>query len=164
MNVKFVIGFLVVSLAFALSVAVVQFFSMPKNAAGVEILKLKSFVDNATMLVGEKGETAFVNFKDKNGGWINDDSYLFVYDMKGNTIVLPPQPELEGTNRMATQDPEGKYFVKEMVNILKVENSGWFDYKYMKPGKTENSTKLSYFRKVQIGDKEYFVGSGIYLD
>ena len=161
-NNKFVLWFLVVALIFVGAIAAIKFYSSCSGTG--EVARLMSFVGNAKDLISQKGEGAFVDFRDANGDWINGENYIFIYDMDGNTVVLPPQSELEGTNRLATQDPEGKFFVREMTDILKLSDSGWLDYKYMKPGKTESSAKLSYFKKVKVGEKEYFVGSGIYLD
>jgi methyl-accepting chemotaxis protein len=162
-NNKFTISFLVVALALVGAIVLMQYYSLSDRSGG-QVMQLTSFVSSAEELVKQKGQEAFNDLRDANGQWVSGDNYIFVYDMDGNTIVLPPQPELEGTSRLAAQDPEGKYFVKDMIDILKIKNDGWLEYKYAKPGETENSTKLSYFKKVMVGEKEYFVGSGIYLD
>jgi methyl-accepting chemotaxis protein len=127
------------------------------------VADLVTFVNRASALVGTNGETAFADFK-KPGEWQQGDSYIFVYDMAGNTLVLPPQVDLEGTNRMTATDPNGKAFVKEMIDILGIKPSGWIDYMYAKPGTTTPSLKLSYFKKVTSGGKDYLVGSGIYAE
>ena len=135
-------------------------FTAPKTSS---VNELVSFVDNAAQQVSQQGPTIFPAFRDKTGSWIKGDSYIFVYDMSGNTLVLPPQPELEGTNRMTTADPQGELFVKTMVNILSTKSYGWNSYLYIKPGSTTPSDKLSYFKKVTFGGNSYIVGSGIYL-
>jgi len=124
---------------------------------------LVSFVDQGANLISTKGTKAYPEFRKKDSGWWNGDSYLFVYDLNGKTLVLPPQQNLEGTNRMNTADSNGVYFVKEMINTLKNANSGWVSYSYPKPGETISSPKLSYFRKVSIGKQAVLVGSGVYL-
>ena len=163
---KFFILFAAVILVFlgAFGSTVKYYTQSSCNSDRTNIIQLMAFVNRAEESVKQKGQEAFNDFRDKNGKWVSGTNYIFAYDMDGNTVVLPLQPELEGTNRMAAMDSEGKYFVKEMVDILKLSDSGWLEYKYAKPGKDGSSTKLSYFQKVKVAGKEYFVGSGIYLD
>lgn len=124
---------------------------------------LVSFVNKGANLIASKGTKAYPEFRKKGSQWWTGDSYLFVYDLNGKTLVLPPQQNLEGTNRMNVADSNGVYFVKEMVNTLKNADSGWISYSYPKPGETTPSPKLSYFQKVSVGKQTVLVGSGIYL-
>lgn len=156
----------VVALLFAIVVFKYFIFSPNKNAApktqAAQTKELIKFVDSAAKLVEEKGEEAFLDFK--NDTWNLGEKYIFVYDINGNTKVLPPQPELEGVNRLDASDPNGVYFVKDMINQAYNKSSGWVNYMYTKPGATSLAEKLSYFKKVLAGGKYYIVGSGIYLD
>jgi hypothetical protein len=129
-----------------------------------QVSSLISFVDSAAQHLTTDGpRKALADFRDPAGAWIKGNNYLFVYDMEGNTIVLPPQTNLEGTNRMSTADPKGERYVETMVDILQIKNYGWNTYQYAKPNGGEITTKLSYFKKVSVGGKDYIVGSGIYL-
>ncbi len=42
--------------------------------------------------------------------------------------------------------------------------AGWIDYMWPKPGETNPSKKLSYVRKVTLGNDDFYVGTGLYLD
>ena len=126
--------------------------------------ELVSFVDKAAQLVTEKGESAFTEFRKVDGEWRQGEWYIFAYDLNSKTLVLPPTPEVEGTSRYNTKDSNGKFYVREMATYLKTHNSGWIDYTYPKPGDTESSLKLGYFKKVMVNNKPIFVGSGIYLN
>lgn len=127
------------------------------------VADLVSFVNRAQALVESKGEQAFSDFRDRNGEWIKGDSYIFVYDMSGKTLVLPLQKEVEGTSRIAVADSNGERYVKTMVDILKTKKYGWNSYSYFRPETGANADKLSYFKKAVFSGKEYIVGSGIYL-
>lgn len=127
-----------------------------------EVKKLTGFVDSAAKLVETQGEKAFPLFREKGGKWWTGEYYVFVYDMSGKTLVLPPTPELEGTNLWNAKDSNGVYYVREMINQLKQSDSGWLQYHYQKPGEVVPSPKLSYFKKVNMGGKNVLVGSGIY--
>ncbi|MCB1158392.1 MAG: cache domain-containing protein [Leptospiraceae bacterium] len=41
--------------------------------------------------------------------------YFFILDGKGNVVLHPVKPELEGKNILDLKDPEGKYIFREMV-------------------------------------------------
>ncbi len=131
-------------------------------AQNQEVKVLKDFVNKAAELVEEKGEEAFNEFKDEK--WFSEDKYIFVYDLNGNTVVLPPQPELEGVNRLNEADSNGIYYVKEMINQAYSKNDGWVNYVYPKPGGETPFEKLGYFKKVLFNGRYYIVGSGVYLE
>jgi len=40
--------------------------------------------------------------------------YFFIYDYEGDTISLPPTPEIVGDNRWDLQDPSGMYLLREL--------------------------------------------------
>ncbi len=147
------------------SVSSVPTFKTVENAltSTVEAKKLESFVNQAADLVAQEGTKAFPEFRKKGGQWWKGDQYVFVYNLSGKTLVLPPQPALEGINRLNTKDSGGVYFVREMIDQLKTKNSGWLQYAYPKPGAAASLPKLSYFKKVAFGGEAVLVGSGIYL-
>lgn len=134
-----------------------------QQATTNEVAKLVDFVDRAAVLISETGEKAYPKLRTKNSEWWNGDSYLFVYDVTGKTLVLPPQPTVEGTNRWSIKDQNGVFYVREMIKQLADKDSGWVGYVYPKPGETTASSKLSYFKKVTFGNKTVLVGSGIYI-
>jgi len=127
-----------------------------------EINKLTAFVDNAASLISEEGEKALPELRKKDSKWWVGESYIFAYDLNGKTLLLPPTPELEGTNRLGVKDADGVYFVREMINQLKTNSSGWLQYHYPKPGEVVPSPKLAYFKKVKLAGKTVLIGSGIY--
>lgn len=129
-----------------------------------EVDALIGFVDSAGEHLRLNGTAALKDFRDPAGAWIEGDNYIFVYDMDGKTLVLPPQSNLEGTSRILTADPKGERYVETMVDILQFKTYGWNTYQYAKPNSDEVTTKLSYFKRISNGGKNYIVGSGIYLD
>ena len=128
-----------------------------------QVRDLADFVERAAMLVEDQGEEAYSAFRVQDGQWWQGDNYIFVYDINGNTLVLPPTPEEEDTNRLMLADSNGTRYVNEMVQALKNKDSAWVEYSYPKPGEVEASQKLAFVRKVKLESGKYvFVGSGIY--
>ena len=165
---------LVLAVAFVLLVAVGLFFkncgswSASKGTSiisqGTQVKSLVTYVDEAASYLEKNGEEkAFEEFR-KEGKWRKGETYLFVYNMQGVTLLLPPQANLEGTNRLTAKDIKGKYFVKEMLEYSKSHASGWLGYYYIKPGNDTQFMKLSYFKKVRVSGKEMIIGSGVYLE
>jgi signal transduction histidine kinase len=86
------------------------------------------------------------------------DLYPFVYDMKGICVAHGARPALIGKNLIALKDQDGKYLIKEMIDIANGPGSGWVAYKWPNPINNRIEDKISYVER--MGD--YFVGVGVY--
>ncbi len=70
--------------------------------------------------------------------------YLFVTTGEGVNIVNPAVPKLIGTNMFNLRDPNGKYFVQELLEIGKNNGRGFASYSFPRPPSTEPTPKISY--------------------
>ncbi|WP_114392020.1 methyl-accepting chemotaxis protein [Oleisolibacter albus] len=92
----------------------------------------------------------------------NDGSdYMFVYDMNGIGLVLPDR-KLEGQDRTGLQDPNGKYFVRDMLQIARTEGAGVVTYAYPRAGTTKPVPKVTYVRAFKPWG--ILMGTGVYVD
>ncbi|HEU5444639.1 MAG TPA: cache domain-containing protein, partial [Pseudolabrys sp.] len=64
----------------------------PQSAEAKRIVDL---VDKAAALTESKGKNAFPEFKKKGSEWFKGESYVFILDMNGVTLMHPANPELE---------------------------------------------------------------------
>jgi signal transduction histidine kinase len=121
---------------------------------------LRAFVERAKgFALNNSKDTAIKAFNDRNGEFVRGNHYIFADDFKGNTLVLPYQPELIGTNRFELQDPNGVYLVQEFLDAARI-GSGFVYYVYPDPAENMISKlKLSYVTKV---NDEWVLGSGIF--
>ncbi len=118
-------------------------------------------VNEAVVLVQEKGEGAYDILRDKNGPFIWKDAYVFVQDVDGNMLMHPFNRKLDGRNMMGVKDAKGKLFTAEQVAIVKgPSGEGWIEYWWIKPNEKKPSQKVSYIKLVP-GTK-YWVGAGIF--
>lgn len=92
----------------------------------------------------------------------NQSGYFFIYDFNGFNIALAPQPELEGQNLLDYQDSHGNYVIRDLIQIAKDENDGFYEYYWNNPATGNEELKQSYVMKIPGID--YFIGSGVYLD
>ena len=139
-------------------------FAASPNPQSKHAQEIKVMVDRAAALVDKKGKEAFSEFKKKGGEWYKGDTYLFVADMKGITLVNAGFPDEEGKNRLDLKDANGKLFVRDIIEMLKKQDSGWIDYAWPKPGETKASKKTAYVKKTKLGKEVVYVGAGMYID
>ena len=67
-------------------------------------------------------EKALEVFNDPKGNFTRDGRYIFAYDYEGQNLALPYQPELIGTNRIDAQDPNGVYFIQQVIDVARMGN------------------------------------------
>lgn len=131
----------------------------------MENVFIETAVNEAVEVLQQEGkEAAFARFNHKADKFIFLNSYIFVVTLEGGCVVNPFSPQLVGENVINLQDTNGKYFMKEQLEILKTQESCWMDYMWPKPGDEESSPKMSYLKKVVIGDETLAVGAGYYLE
>src|SRR6056297_3633759 len=73
------------------------------------------------------------------------NNYYYIYDLEGTTISLPPNPGLEGHNRMDLEIQDRKLMV-EIINIIKNNDGGRISYPYINPNTEEVETKYGYIQ------------------
>ena len=87
--------------------------------------------------------------------------YFFILDTKLHYVLLPPKPEVEGTNAAETKDANGKLFMQELVASGQ-RGGGFVDYWYPRPGQQKSEPKLSYASN--FSPWGWVLGTGIYID
>ncbi|MEO7496759.1 MAG: cache domain-containing protein [Massilia sp.] len=90
-----------------------------------------------------------------------EDGYFFVYDMQGNNLMHPRQPELVGRNLWELRDATGQPTVQRLIARAK-EGGGFQRYVWVKPSSHQPAPKLGYV--IALKDWGWMLGTGIYLD
>lgn len=92
--------------------------------------------------------------------WINDTGAPFP-----KMVMHPIAPQLDGkvmnSKKFNVTKDKQNLFVA-MVNVVKDGGSGFVEYEWVKPGKTENQPKLSYVKLFEPWG--WILGTGIYVD
>lgn len=121
----------------------------------------KALADKALAHVKAVGTAkAFEDFTAKDGKWQNKDLYVFVIDHEGMTTAHGANKALVGKNLGELKDPNGKLFIKEMLELAKTKGTGWVDYMFTDPQTKKTGNKSSYVAKIPGYDG--FLGVGIY--
>jgi len=118
----------------------------------------KALLVKAVALVKASGkDKASAQFMDKQGGFIDRDLYVSVIDMSGKTTANGGNPRLVGKDNMKYQDADGKFIVKERIEIAKAKGRGMQEYRSVNPVTKEIESKLVFFEK--LDDVVVAVGS-----
>lgn len=132
----------------------------------LETKQVMNIVKEAALMISQKGEASFPEFRRQGGRWLHDDVYIFIIDTQGNVIINPSRPELEGRNQIDLKDAMGKPFIKWFImeaTGYSFKSEGWSHYVWFKPGQETASWKTSYVKYVIApSGKGYIVGSGLY--
>ena len=105
-------------------------------------------------------EKAFADFTSKQPPWVDRDLYVVVYDMKGKVLAHGANDKMVGRDVLELRDNDGKYFVKERVEMMSkgADAKGWQDYKFMNPVSKQIEPKSMFIHRFE----DLIVGCGIY--
>jgi len=103
-------------------------------------------------------DKAFAEINNKKGKFTDRDLYVFVYDMTGKCVAHGFNAKMIGKDLVDMKDPDGKFYVKERIEIAKTKGSGWQDYKFTNPVSKKVENKTAFVEKVD----NFIVGSGVY--
>src|SRR5262245_1506962 len=130
----------------------------------VERVFVEERVNLAVDVLKQEGkETAFKQFQDSASPFFFLNSYIFVLNEKGTTIIDPAFPTLAGRDLSDFEDVVGFRPIKEVLAKLKDADKAWVQYLWLKPGNPNPSRKLIYARKVTIGEETLIVGSDFFV-
>lgn len=92
----------------------------------------------------------------------NGSGYFFAFSMDGIEELFADRPEIEGKNMLSVQGAGGQFVVKDMIDILKNDTQGFYQYSWTKPGKnTHNFPKIAFVKYFEPYD--WGIGTGIYV-
>jgi cytochrome c len=86
----------------------------------------------------------------KDGQFAKGEDYVDVHDTSGVCVAHPVSPGIVGLNRLDQADPNGKQFIKEIVETAKTKPNGWITYMRKNPVSGKIEKKLAYW-EVQDG-------------
>jgi signal transduction histidine kinase len=129
----------------------------PSIALAANAIQAKALLNEAVTYYQQHGaEKTFEQINKADGRFRQGELYVFVFDGEGNIVAHGADSSLLGTNRMDQQDENGKYFVKEIMDLS--EGGGTVKYVWMNPETGKVEPKTSYISRVG----QYRFGSGVY--
>ena len=97
---------------------------------------------------GEGPEKAYPEFTNKDAKFIDRDLYVVVYQLDGKILAHGANAKFVGKDMIDAQDVDGKFYVKERVELAGKQPSFWQDYKFVNPMDKKVEPKQMYCEKV----------------
>jgi len=88
--------------------------------------------------------------------------YFWINNIEGMMLMHPIAEQLVDTNVIGLEDPDGKLFFREMIDVVKRDGEGIVRYQWPKPGKDLPQPKISFVKGFEQWD--WIVGTGVYVD
>ena len=85
-------------------------------------------------------------------------SYIIAQDFKGVILLNGSDRTRAGKNLIDMQDPNGKYFVKEMINVAKTKGSGAVECVYSNTTTKSFQPKIYYMHAME----DDLIACGVY--
>jgi len=118
-----------------------------------------AMVQRIVAMFKKDGADATINaINTKGKSFIDRDLYPYVLDMNGYNRANAAIPAVRGKNLYDIRDADGKFLIREHLDIAKGPGRGWTDFKWLNPKTGSIDDKSAYLEKV--GD--YIVAVGIY--
>lgn len=93
----------------------------------------------------------------------NGRGYYFATNLNGTEELFADHPEMEGRNLIDLRDTNGKYVIREMIDIANTSGEGFCEYMWTKPGMQGNDhPKIAYVKK--FAPMNWLVGTGEYME
>jgi cytochrome c len=123
-----------------------------KEEAQAMVVKAVAFIKQ------EGAPKAYAEFTNKKGQFTDRDLYVVVYGLDGKVLAHGQNDKLVGQDLIDLQDVDGKFFVKERVQLARQQGTFWQDYKFVNPTNKKIEPKQMYCQRLD----ETAVCAGVY--
>jgi len=93
-------------------------------------------------------DKAFADFMTKPGPWVDRDLHITVFDMQGKTLAHGANARMVGKDNFNLRDGNGKFHVKERLEIAKAKGRGQQEFACLNPMTKQIEPKLMYFERM----------------
>ena len=108
-----------------------------------------AMVKKAVAFIGQQGpEKAYTAFDTKGGEFTDRDLYVVVYGFDGKVLAHGSNAKLIGKEMNDAQDVDGKYYVKERMELVRKQADFWQDYKFVNPVSKKIEPKQMYCQRL----------------
>lgn len=109
----------------------------------------KNWVEQAKAFYKAAGKRiALAEFTNPNGQFVQGEMYIYVLNSRGTMLAHGVNERFVGEEFLGLTDSDGKFFIREIVDIANSQGSGWVEYKWFHPVTKEWLPKIAYCEKV----------------
>jgi two-component system NarL family sensor kinase len=92
------------------------------------------------------------------------NGYFFLFNLEGEMLMHPRQPELVGQNLWELTDDKGDPSVQRLIKQARDEGNGFVEYKWQKPTNKNEALVLKRSYVFILKNWDWVLGTGVYLD
>src|SRR5579883_1230218 len=108
-----------------------------------------AMVKKAVAYIKAQGpDKAYAEIDNRTGQFVDRDLYVVVYQLDGKVLAHGGNAKFVGKDMKDAQDVDGKYFVKERIELAQKEPTFWQDYKFMDPTTKKVEPKQMYCERL----------------
>ncbi len=90
------------------------------------------------------------------------NQYFWINSMSGEMLMHPTNAKLVGTAITDLKDANGNRFFADMIDLVRREGGGFYNYWWQLPSESAPREKVSYV--VGVPEWQWVIGTGIYID
>ncbi|MEJ8676312.1 bifunctional diguanylate cyclase/phosphodiesterase [Chromobacterium amazonense] len=88
--------------------------------------------------------------------------YFFIDTLDGQCVLLPTEPQREGSSLLQNRDDRGRYIMKSLIeSVSNASGRGFSSYRWYLPGGIHMDDKITYARR--FPHYNWLIGSGEYI-
>jgi cytochrome c len=103
-------------------------------------------------------EKTFEEVCNSSGQFVDRDLYVIVFNMEGKCLAHGANPKMVGRELIDHQDVDGRPYIRERIEMMKKQATGWNDYKFRNPVNSQIEPKTSYNERY----KDFVFVCGVY--
>jgi cytochrome c len=109
-----------------------------------------AMVKNAVAYIkGQGADNAYKEISNRTGKFVDGDLYVVVYQLDGKVLAHGGNAKFVGKDMSDAQDVDGKFFVKERIELAQKQASFWQDYKFVNPVEKKVEPKQMYCERLE---------------
>lgn len=92
-------------------------------------------------------EKTLAEVNNLHGQFRDRDLYITINDLNGKNLAHGANAKMQGKDLIELKDADGKFFMRERMELAKTKGKGWQDYKFVNPISKKIEQKSMYFEK-----------------
>jgi signal transduction histidine kinase len=109
-----------------------------------------AMVKKAVAYIKDQGaDKAYKEVSNRTGQFVDRDLYVVVYQLDGKVLAHGGNEKFVGKDMKDAQDVDGKFFVKERIELAQKQASFWQDYKFVNPVEKKVEPKQMYCERLE---------------
>src|SRR4051812_46345675 len=112
----------------------------------------------AAALVKDKGVDAARDSFNTEGEFKYGEVYVNVMSDKGIRLIYPPTPAVVNVDVLEAQDVDGKFLIKDILEVARTKGDGWTQYRWTNPTTKKIAEKMTYVKSVPEREAVVYVG------